>query len=71
MNYQIEIMHPKDWAQLSSIYAESMETGVATFEIKVPSWESWDSSRLPTCRLVARRGTDILGWANLSSASST
>jgi phosphinothricin acetyltransferase len=71
MNYQIDTMQPEDWAQVSAIYAESIETGVATFETEVPSWESWDSSRLPTCRLVARRGAGVLAWAALSPASST
>lgn len=71
MSYQIEAMRPEDWAQVSKIYAECMKTEFATFESTVPSWESWDSSRLPTCRLVARSGTDILGWATLSPSSST
>ncbi len=71
MEYQIEDMRPNDWTQVSSIYRESIKTGISTFDTTVPSWESWDSSRLSTCRLVARRGTDVLGWATLSPSSST
>ncbi len=71
MNYQIENMQPDDWNQVSAIYTESIETGVATFETKVSSWKSWDSSHLPISRLVARSGADVLGWTALSRTSSS
>ena len=56
MNYQIEPLQPEDWPQVRSIYAESIKTGIATFDTKPPNWKDWDSSRLPFCRFVARDG---------------
>ena len=71
MNYQIEPLQPEDWPQVRSIYAESISTGISTFETKTPNWKDWDSSRLQSCRLVARDGKYIYGWVSLSSAAST
>ena len=71
MNYQIEPLQPEDWPQICSIYAESISTGVSTFDTKPPNWKDWDSSRLPSCRFVARDGKYIYGWVSLSPASST
>ena len=71
MNYQIEPLQPEDWPQVRSIYAESIKTGFSTFDTKLPDWEDWDSSRLPTCRFVAREGKTVFGWASLSPSSST
>ena len=71
MNYQIEPLQPEDWPQVRSIYAESIKTGIATFDTKPPNWKDWDSSRLPSCRFVAWDGKYIYGWVSLSPASST
>ena len=71
MNYQIGPFLNKDWLQVRSIYAESISTGVASFDTKPPNWRDLDSSRLTSCRFVAREGKNIFGWATLSSVSST
>ena len=71
MNYRIESLQPEDWPQVRSIYAESIKTGFSTFDTKLPDWEDWDSSRLSTCRFVAREGKTVFGWASLSPSSST
>ena len=63
-------MTPTDWPDVSRIYAEGMATRKATFETQLPAWEKWDASHLPTCRLVARTGDGIVGWAALSPVSS-
>ncbi|WP_088340280.1 GNAT family N-acetyltransferase [Robiginitalea sediminis] len=62
-------MFPKDWPEVSRIYAEGMATGVATFETQVPSYEAWDAAHLPNCRLVAEATGAIAGWAALSPVS--
>lgn len=59
-----------DWPEVSRIYAEGMATRSATFETQLPTWEKWDASHLPTCRLVARENAVMLGWAALSPVSS-
>jgi len=71
MNYNIEELKFVDWPQVSSIYEESIRTGIATFDTKLPSWEDWNSSRLSTCRFVAREREIVFGWATLSHAPST
>lgn len=58
-----------DWDAVRAIYAEGIATGNATFETQVTTWEDWDAGHLPTCRLVARKGERIAGWAALSPVS--
>ena len=66
----IRTMTPGDWEQVSQIYKEGINTGIATFELNVPSYESWDQAHLDTCRLIAEEGGNTLGWAALSPVSS-
>lgn len=70
MHYQIEKMEPSDWKQVCDIYAQGIKTGRATFQAEVPSWEEWNRGHIRLCRLVARSGDDVLGWAALSPTSS-
>ena len=69
MQYKIENMVQSDWAQVANIYLEGIKTEVATFQTDVPTLEDWDSSHISSCRLVARCGNNILGWAVLSKTS--
>lgn len=66
----IHNMVKEDWEQVCSIYLEGIHTGHATFQKEAPTWEEWDSGHLVECRLVAREGSNILGWAALSPVSS-
>ncbi|MBI4419378.1 MAG: N-acetyltransferase [Gemmatimonadetes bacterium] len=68
-DYSIEEMRPADWERVRAIYLEGIATGHATFETDPPPWGKWDESHLPTCRLVARSGAAVLGWAALSPVS--
>lgn len=70
VQYVINSMETGDWEHVRSIYLEGILTGQATFETEAPDWEKWDSSHLPVCRLVARRGEALAGWAALSPVSS-
>lgn len=59
-----------DWEPVRAIYLEGIATGNATFETEAPTWEGWDSSHLPGCRLVAAESDNaITGWAALSAVS--
>lgn len=69
MDYKIEKMNAKDWKEVRSIYLQGIATGEATFETEVPSWKKWNSSHISNCRLVARSGNSVLGWAALRPAS--
>jgi L-amino acid N-acyltransferase YncA len=66
----IEPMVEKDWPTVRAIYIEGINTGDATFEKSPPEWASWDAGHLRACRLVARSGDGVLGWAALSPVSS-
>lgn len=63
-------MQPQDWQAVRAIYLEGIATGNATFEQAAPEWETWDSGHLSNARVVARSGSDVLGWAALSPVSS-
>jgi L-amino acid N-acyltransferase YncA len=69
IDYIIDTMKDNDWEQVRSIYLEGIATGDATFETAAPPWERWDASHLPSCRLVARAGDIVTGWAALSPVS--
>jgi len=69
MDFIVDSMQPRDWEFVRAIYLEGVATGQATFETEAPDWERWDASHLPQCRLVARNGDGLLGWAALSPVS--
>lgn len=66
----IEPMTERDWPQVRAIYEEGIEFGDATFETSPPDWATWNSTHLRVCRLVARSGGEVAGWAALSPVSS-
>ncbi|MFT5873051.1 MAG: L-amino acid N-acyltransferase YncA [Clostridium sp.] len=70
MNYRIDEMKRLDWDQVSQIYLDGINTGKATFQTEVPTWENWDNGHVKSCRLVARLENNILGWGALSPTSS-
>jgi phosphinothricin acetyltransferase len=65
----VEKMAADDWNAVRAIYEEGIATAHATFEQSAPTWEKWDAGHLATCRLVARAGNEVLGWAALSPVS--
>ena len=69
MQYDIDKMTPVDWEQVRLIYLEGIDTGNATFESEAPNWDSWNLSHIKECRLVAKAGKTIAGWAALSQVS--
>jgi phosphinothricin acetyltransferase len=69
MNFEITNMQADDWVAVREIYGEGIVTGNATFETELPDWQKWDSAHRADCRLVARAGERIVGWAALSPVS--
>jgi L-amino acid N-acyltransferase YncA len=69
MDFDIGAMRSADWPAVRDIYSEGIATGNATFETETPEWQQWDQRHLQDCRLVARGGQRILGWAALSPVS--
>ncbi|MEX1246156.1 MAG: N-acetyltransferase family protein [Thermoanaerobaculia bacterium] len=65
----VDPLIPADWAEVRRIYAEGIATGNATMETEAPAWEAWDRAHRPDCRLAARAGAHLLGWAAVSPVS--
>ena len=63
-------MTSEDWPAVRAIYLQGIATGNATFETAPPDWQKWDAAHIPSCRLVARLNSEVLGWAALSAVSS-
>lgn len=57
------------WPAVAQIYKQGIDTGFATFEKEVPSYEQWNKNHILRCRLVALRDDKVEGWAALSPVS--
>jgi L-amino acid N-acyltransferase YncA len=53
---------PTDYPAVAAVFAEGIDTGQATFETSVPSWEEWDAAHLPAHRFVAEEHDGVVGW---------
>ncbi|MBW2938520.1 GNAT family N-acetyltransferase [Aureisphaera sp. CAU 1614] len=62
-------LHKEHYHAVSKIYNEGIETGIATFETVVPSWEIFNEKFLPVCRFIAKKNDRIVGWCTLSAIS--
>jgi phosphinothricin acetyltransferase len=69
MNLIVEEMQAGDWEAVHTIYRQGIATGNATFETDTPAWDEWDASHRQDCRLVARAGGRVVGWAASSPVS--
>lgn len=67
--FTVEKMDASDWTAVKRIYEDGIASGVATFETEAPGWKRWDSSHRPDHRLVARAGSEVVGWAALTPYS--
>ena len=63
----IEPLTEGDWPTVKRIFEEGIATGSATLETDAPGWTEWDASHRANCRLVARRGGEVVGWVALSA----
>lgn len=61
---------PGDWPEIREIYRQGIESGDATFETRLPTWDEWDTARRPDCRLVGEEAERVVGFAALSPVSS-
>ncbi len=71
MDIIIRSLIPSDWQAVSQIYQEGIDTGYATFQPTIPTWEDWDSSRYQHCRFVAATANAdiVLGWVAIAPFS--
>lgn len=59
----------ENYNEIKEIYRQGIETGLATFETETKSWEQWNQSYLPVCRIAYIFNDKIVGWAALSPVS--
>ena len=69
MGIEVRDLRPSDWPEVARIYQEGIETGNATFETEVPSWQEWDAAHLGEHRLVAEHDGAVAGWIALVPVS--
>lgn len=67
---EIRRMFETDWPEVSRIYQQGIDTGMATLETRCPEFAAWDAAHLKTCRLVAEKDKKVIGWAALTPVSS-
>jgi len=58
-----------DWPLVAEIYKQGIDTGNATFQQEIPTWDEWDKGHLSICRIIAVFEKEIIGWAALSAVS--
>lgn len=68
-NILIANMLAEYWPEVARIYEEGIRTKNATFEQSCPNWQTWNQNHRDDCRLVAKDGDKIIGWAALSNIS--
>ncbi len=56
-------------SSILEIYQHGIDTGNATFETEVPSWEQLEEKFLPHTRIVSLEDDRVTGWAALSAVS--
>jgi L-amino acid N-acyltransferase YncA len=66
----IEPLVADHWDAVRLVYLQGIATGNATFQQTAPGWKEWNAGHLRACRMVARSGQEVVGWAALSPASS-
>lgn len=66
----IRALEKTDYPAVREIYQQGINSGDATFETRVKSWDEWDVVTAAAGRLVAIDGGQVVGWACLSDATS-
>jgi L-amino acid N-acyltransferase YncA len=69
MNITFRPMTADDWTYVAEIYGQGIETGNATFQQEIPTWNDWNNAHIKPCRIVALIENEIVGWAALTAVS--
>ena len=59
----------EDWKEISAIYKQGMDTGIATFETELPTWKKWKKHHHINLSLVAQLNDNVIGFASLAPTS--
>ncbi|CAA7386587.1 GNAT family N-acetyltransferase [Chryseobacterium fistulae] len=66
---EIISINKNHYPDIANIYKQGIDTGIATFETSVSTWESWNESKLLHSRFVGVDKNNVLGWVALSKVS--
>ncbi len=66
---EIKIYTKDDFEDLCFIYKQGIDTGIATFQTDIPTWEDWDKSHFTFGRIGTFENKNLIGWASLSPVS--
>ena len=69
MKIEIRKMVVEDWDSVREIFKEGLETHIATFQDRIPTYEKWNAAYMEECRLVAVNNNEIIGYCALSKVS--
>lgn len=69
MPYTVRPMESSDWGSVVEIYYQAVSSGISTFSIECPSYDTWDKTHIAGCRFVAELDGEIVGWAALKPFS--
>jgi len=69
MSVVIRTLKEADYEAVSRIYKEGIATGIATFETEVLEWKDWNDKYISSCRLVAIKADEVVGFSVLSKVS--
>ncbi|CAM3181364.1 N-acetyltransferase [Chryseobacterium flavum] len=70
MNYELREMLPGDGARVLEIFRQGVDSGIATFDTEVPTFEAWDMEYFNDCRWVLENeNNEIVGWCGLKPVS--
>ncbi|WP_317130865.1 GNAT family N-acetyltransferase [Paucihalobacter ruber] len=69
MKINFRPMTADDWTNVAEIYRQGIETGNATFQQEIPTWDDWNNGHIKSCRIVAVIENEIVGWAALTAVS--
>jgi len=65
----IREMTARDWDDVKRIYEQALPDASATFQTQCAPYPEWDEKHCDTCRFVAERDGNVIGWCALSPTS--
>lgn len=55
------------YPQIAQIYQEGLDTGIASFETSVPSWDEWDKACHSFARIAVVDVGTVFGWGGFEA----
>lgn len=65
MDIKLRPLEEDDWPEIVEIFFQAIRSNMATFEYTCPSYEEWDKTHLPFCRLIADVDREVVAYAGL------